>query len=76
MLSSVSVGAAAVAAGLTIGRPLWRQVLALQGARHLTHFGRHQRKLDMVTGSIKVIVSVESAKSYAGVPSPRSPRII
>lgn len=45
------------------------QVLVLQGARQLTHFGRHQRKLDMVTGTVKAIVSSETAKSYAGVRS-------
>ena len=46
---------------------LWLQVLVLQGARAPTHFGHHQRKLDMVQGTSKAIVSVESAKTYAGV---------
>jgi len=47
----------------------WRcpQVLVLQGAKQLTHFGRHQRKLDLVSGSGTQIVKDDTATTHAAV---------
>ena len=46
------------------------QVLVLQGAQQLTHFGRHQRKLDLVSGSKKEIVKDDTATTHAAVRPP------
>jgi len=43
------------------------QVLVLQGAKQLTHFGRHQRKLDLVSGSETQIVQDDTATTHAAV---------
>ena len=43
------------------------QVLVLQGAKQLTHFGRHQRKLDLVSGSETEIVNDDTATAHASV---------
>ena len=43
------------------------QVLVLQGAKQLTHFGRHQRKLDLVSDSISEVVTEDTATAHAVV---------
>lgn len=43
------------------------QLLVLQGLKSVTHFGRHQRKLDLVQGTTTQLVTEDTATSFAQV---------